>query len=371
GGFTGLLAQSGLNINVSNGDLSLTGQALKYPDSSQVGTGNAVGLNLTNVTLNANHAHFKGSSANSGSGFILNNVTLNGNIARGNNTTFSSEGSAENLTNTLNVNGGLGYGAFQKIQQAGIDNNTSVLVTADADELKLMGLKDESSDWTYNAGNDSGAASGKAGTWGLSFTGINASTTGNISLTGMNLTNSNLTGGNLTLQGENNASLTVKNTNLTASSGNVSLTANGSISLSGGNVQASQGSVNMQAGGVNGTAGGNALSVSNVSFSSQNGTTLSGLSAQNGAGVKLGGTINVTSGDLTVNGTTTRVNNATEVRGIDARGTTINVSGTNAVLNMTGTVKGDADASQSQSVVGLDLGGNSVLNATHANLTGT
>ncbi|HAK6119975.1 TPA: hypothetical protein H2R31_005165, partial [Salmonella enterica] len=145
----------------------------------------------------------------------------------------------------------------------------------------------------------------------------------------------------------------------------------GNINLSGESIGASKGSVNIQAGGVNGTAGGNALTVSNVSFTSQNGTTLSGLSAQNGAGVKLNGAINVTAGNLTVNGTTTRVNNATNVRGIDARNTNISVSGTNAVLNMTGTVKGATDATQAQSVVGLDLSGKStVLNASSANLTG-
>ncbi|HGA5941779.1 TPA: hypothetical protein ACIS3Y_004341, partial [Salmonella enterica subsp. enterica serovar Saintpaul] len=374
-GFTGLLAQSGLNIDVSDGGLALTGQALQHPDvtagSVAVPSGNVQGLNLNGATLSANHADLKGVSVLSGSGFVLNNVTLNGGIAQGNNMTFSSNGSGANVTNTLNVNGGLGYGAFHKMQQAGIDNNTSVLVTAaDADDLRLMGLKDNNSDWTFNASQAGEAAGGKAGTWGLSFTNINASTSGNISLTGMNLMNSDLSGASLTLQGVNDNSLTVQNTNLTATSGNVSLSANGSISLSGGSVQASQGSVNVQAGGVNGTAGGNALTVSNVSFTSQNGTTLSGLSAQNGAGVKLNGAINVTAGNLTVNGTTTRVNNATEVRGIDARNTTINVSGTNASLNMTGTVKGDEDATLAASVVGLDLSGTTTLNATRANLTG-
>ncbi|HIB1684258.1 TPA: beta strand repeat-containing protein, partial [Salmonella enterica subsp. enterica serovar Muenchen] len=375
GAFTGLLAQSGLNIDVSDGDLALTGQALQHPDVTDgcvsVPSGNVVGLNLSGATLSANHADLKGVSALSGSGFILNNVTLNGNIARGNNMTFSSEGSAANLTNTLNVNGGLGYGAFQKIQQAGIDNNTSVLVTADTDDLKLMGLKDNNSDWTFNASEAGGVAGGKNGVWGISLTNITADTKGNITLTGVNLTNSNLTGGNLTLQGLGDSPLTVQNTDLNASSGNASLSANGSISLSGGNVQASQGSVNVQAGGVNGTAGGNALTVSNVSFTSQNGTTLSGLSAQNGAGVKLNGAINVTAGNLTVNGTTTRVNNATEVRGIDARNTNISVSGTDAVLSMTGTVNGDTDATQARSVVGLDLSGTSTaLNASSANLKG-
>ncbi|HFW3091596.1 TPA: hypothetical protein ACIBE3_005373, partial [Salmonella enterica subsp. enterica serovar Reading] len=165
GAFTGLLAQSGLNISVSSGNLSLTGQALEHQDVTagcvSVPSGNVVGLNLTGVTLSAEHADLKGDSVFSGSGFVLNNVTLNGGIAQGNNMTFSSEGSGTNVTNTLNVNDGLGYGAFQKIRQAGIDNNTSVFVTADADDLKLMGLNDSNSDWTFNASNAGEAAGGK------------------------------------------------------------------------------------------------------------------------------------------------------------------------------------------------------------------
>ncbi|HAG1890840.1 TPA: filamentous hemagglutinin N-terminal domain-containing protein [Salmonella enterica] len=337
------------------------------------------GVKIMHAVLNASHASLAGATDGDGQGFSLNNVTLSGGIEKGNNLTLSSESSGANVTNTLNVTGGIGYSAFEMLQHAGIDNNTSVLVNVETNDLPSVGLTDATSDWTYDAREAVKPANSKAGRWGVSFTGINVSTSGNISLIGVNLTNSNLTGGNLTLQGLGDSPLTVQNTNLTASSGNASLISEGTISLSGGNVQALQGSVNVQAGGVNGTAGGNALSVSNVNFSSLNGTTLSGLSAQNGAGVKLTGNINVTQGDLTVNGTTTRVNNATNVRGIDARGANINVSGTNAVLNMTGAVKGDADAEQTQSVVGLDLGAikngkNWVtprINATSASLTGT
>ncbi|HIF3348531.1 TPA: beta strand repeat-containing protein, partial [Salmonella enterica] len=337
------------------------------------------GVKIMHAVLNASHASLAGATDGDGQGFSLNNVTLSGGIEKGNNLILSSEGSDANVTNTLNVKGGIGYSAFEMLQHAGIDNNTSVLVNVEATDLASMGLTEVTRDWTYDAREAGKPDNSKAGRWGVAFTGINASTSGNISLIGVNLTNSNLTGGNLTLQGLGDSPLTVQNTNLTASSGNASLISEGTISLSGGNVQALQGSVNVQAGGVNGTAGGNALSVSNVNFSSQNGTTLSGLSADNGVGVKLTGNINVTQGDLTVNGTTTRVNNATGVRGIDARGANINVSGTNAVLNMTGAVKGDADAEQTQSVVGLDLGAikngkNWVIpriNATSASLTGT
>ncbi|EBN2842485.1 hypothetical protein DOF89_17835, partial [Salmonella enterica] len=378
-GFTGLQAVKGLNISVSNGNLSLTGLALQHPDvadgSVPVPSGNVSGLNLNGVTLSANHADLKGSSVFSGSGFFLNNVTLEGGIARGNNMTFSSEGSGVNVTNTLNVNGGLGYTVFDAMKKAGIDNNTTIgALTASEAELEQYMNFSKTGGWTYDGSKlgESAPVAGKEGAWNVvgGLANITANTTGNISLTGVNLTSSNLTGGSITLSGSEDAGLTVTGTTLNATTGNVSLLANGSINLSGGNISASAGSVNVQAGGVNGTAGGTALTVNNVSFASQNGTYLSGLSAENGTGVKLGGTISVTGGNLTVNGTANRTGDVNNVRGIDARNADINVSGTDAVLNMTGTVKGDADSSQSQSVVGLDLGGNSALNASRANLTG-
>ncbi|EBA1164756.1 filamentous hemagglutinin N-terminal domain-containing protein, partial [Salmonella enterica subsp. enterica] len=220
GPFTGLLAGSGLNVNVSQGNLSLTGQVLK--EDGKDASGNTVGLNLTNATLSAEHASLKGSSANSGSGFILNNVTLEGGIARGENMTVSSAGSAASITNTLNINGGLGYGAFESMKQAGIDNKTTVgFLTASLDELKKYMNFSESSDWNFN-----GASLG-GDNWSIAaLTGINATTTGNITLTGMGLTNSNLTGSSVSLNGDGNASLTVTNTTLNATTGDVSLSAN-------------------------------------------------------------------------------------------------------------------------------------------------
>ncbi|HAE3252967.1 TPA_asm: hypothetical protein GNC57_004902, partial [Salmonella enterica subsp. salamae serovar 48:d:z6] len=252
--------------------------------------------------------------------------------------TVSSAGSAATASNTLNVNGGLGYKAFKKLQEAGIDNNTSVIVTPDSSDLQDMGFS-TSGDWTFNASTVGAAAEGKKGTWGLTFNNVSANTTGNISLTGMNMTNSSLTGGNVSLNGGGNTGLTVKNTTLNATSGNVSLNT------------------------TNGT-----LTVSNVNLSSVGGTTLSGTSLDNGTGVKLSGAVNVTQGNLTVNGTVNRTGE-TNVRGIDARDATINVSGNDAVLNMTGKVASDS-GNGSVNVVGLDLSGNSTLNAHTANLTG-
>ncbi|EDH2826693.1 hypothetical protein GC738_23655, partial [Salmonella enterica] len=245
-----------------------------------------------------------------------------------------------NVTNTLNVNGGLGYGAFEAIRGAGIDNNTAVTVTVNATELADMGFTN-TNDWTFNGSEAGTAAAGKNGTWGITYTNITANTNGNISLTGVNLTSSNLTGSTVTLSGAEDAGLTVTGTTLNATTGNVSLkTTNGTLTV----------------GGVNIT-------------SASNGTVLSGTSAGN-AGVKLTGNISVIRGNLTVNGTANRTGDVNNVRGIDARNAVINVSDAGGVLTMTGKIAGDR-GNGSITVVGLDLSGNiTVLNATTANLTG-
>ncbi|EDR5179042.1 S-layer family protein, partial [Salmonella enterica] len=326
GGFTGLLANQGLNVNVSAGNLSLTGKIVAFPDKS--GLSGSTGLNLTGATLSANHADLTGSNVFSGQGFVLNNANLNGNIARGNNMTVSSAGSAVGVTNTLYVNGGLGYQAFKELQKAGIDNNTAVLVTPNATDLADMNFT--SSSWIFDAASLSAAAADKKGTWGLTFNDVNATTTGNITLTGVNMTNSNLTGSNVSLLGATNGSLTVTNSNLNATSGNISMST------------------------TNGT-----LTVGNVNLTSHgNGTTLCGTSSlDNGTGVNLSGKVNVTQGNLTVNGT--NLVGKGNVVGVNASGATLNVSGGN--LAVTGNVA---------SGVGINLNGNSVLSATTANLTG-
>ncbi|ECB6686552.1 hypothetical protein DSB34_22765 [Salmonella enterica subsp. enterica] len=339
GGFTGLQTVKGLNISVSNGNLSLTGQALQHPDvtdgSVPAPSGNVVGLNLNGVTLSANHADLKGSSALSGSGFVLNNVTLDGNIARGANMTFSSADSGVNVTNTLNVNGGLGLGVFDAMKKAGIENNTSVdSLTATETELEQYMNFSKTGDWTYDGSklSESAPVEGKTGAWSFAggLTNITANTTGNISLTGLNLTGSSLTGSNITLTGAEDAGLKVTGTTLNATTGNVSLkTTNGTLTV---------GNVNITSAG--------------------NDTVLSGTSAGN-TGVKLTGNISVTQGNLTVNGTGKQ-------KGIDASNVNLNVAAGH--LGMNGTVNATDSAASS---VGLDLSGNStVLNATKADLTG-
>ncbi|HCL5272396.1 TPA: hypothetical protein N2G33_004711, partial [Salmonella enterica] len=254
GTFTGLLASSGLDVNVSHGNLSLTGQALK--EDGNVVSGNTVGLNLTNATLSAQHATLKGSSANSGSGFILNNVTLQGGIAQASNMTFSSAGSAANVSNFLNVSGGIGFSTLESLESAGIDNNTTVgAITASESELKKYMNFSATSDWIFDVSSLNFASVNKPGVWTVGgLTGINATTTGNITLTGVNVTNSNLTGSSVSLAGAENAVLTVTDSTLNATMGNISLTGNAGISLSGSNMTAGQDL----------TAGGNgALSLTN------------------------------------------------------------------------------------------------------------
>ncbi|ECE0740265.1 hypothetical protein ADU00_13945, partial [Salmonella enterica subsp. enterica] len=241
---------------------------------------------------------------------------------------------------------------FHNAVQAGIENNTSVgIVRATDSELTTYTGLNKQGDWTFDAVNltkQETATEGRNGLWNLGpLTGINVTTTGNISLTGISLASSNLTGQSVTLKGAENGALTVLTTNLTASSGNINLsTTNGTLTVDGGvNFSATGGDVNL------------------------NGTSL-----QNGAGVKLNNKVNITKGNLTVAGTSTRVNDAGNVRGIDGRGAVIGVSESGKVLNMTGTVNGDANASGSDSVVGLDLGDNGKFHvnlcASSANLTG-
>ncbi|EHX6758546.1 hypothetical protein K2B59_004614, partial [Salmonella enterica subsp. enterica serovar Chester] len=143
------LKADGLVLDVSNGGLTLSGQALAY-DGMGPQTGGTVGLDLKNSTLKASHAAVNGSSVFSGSGFVLDNVTLSGGIEHGNNMTFSSAGSAASVTNTLRVNGGLGYDVFQGMQKSGIDNDTSVFINVDADVLQQMRFN-ATSGWTYDA----------------------------------------------------------------------------------------------------------------------------------------------------------------------------------------------------------------------------
>ncbi|HHR4276520.1 TPA: filamentous hemagglutinin N-terminal domain-containing protein, partial [Salmonella enterica] len=146
-GWTGLLGKNGLNINVSNGNLSLSGCV-----TGSGAAGASTALNLTGVTLNASHATFNGSNNGQGSGFVLNNTTLNGGIAQGANTTYSSCGSVAAVTNTLNINGGLGYSAFQTIKTTGFDNNTTIgALTAGKEDLEKYFSFNATKDWVFDA----------------------------------------------------------------------------------------------------------------------------------------------------------------------------------------------------------------------------
>ncbi|ELC8790718.1 hypothetical protein RJV04_005161, partial [Salmonella enterica] len=75
GSFRGLKA-NGLNLTVSSGSLSLTGKSVAYEGRGPQ-SGAVAGLELINTCLSASSASLTGSSVDSGSGFILNNVTLN------------------------------------------------------------------------------------------------------------------------------------------------------------------------------------------------------------------------------------------------------------------------------------------------------
>ncbi|HCL5272336.1 TPA: S-layer family protein, partial [Salmonella enterica] len=204
------------------------------------------------------------------------------------------------------------------------------------------------------AGNDLAINSG-AGSLSLTNSDLNA-TAGNIGLS------ANVASGNaLAVSGGSMTAGKDISLNGTAQAGNGT-----GVSLSGVNMTASSGNISVNGTGFDAENG--ALNVNGGNFSAQN-TVLEGTADSNYVGAKLTGNINVTQGNLTVNGTVNRTGE-TNVRGIDARGATINVSGSNAVLNMTGKVASDT-GNGSVSVVGLDLSGNSTLNAHTANLCGT
>ncbi|AOV97091.1 hypothetical protein A9798_09020 [Edwardsiella hoshinae] len=308
GGSVGIQGQSGLNVTVANGSLSMNGST----------SGNSAGLNLTNASLSANNASLTGSNTGSGFGFVLNNVTLNGGIANGTNTTFSSAGSAGVVTNVIGQ-GVLNATTTEALMRAGIENNTQINASDVADLAESS-----SDDWTGDY------TSSKGGGW--IFDSANITKTGNINLTGVGFVNSNLTAGNISLSAAT-GSLLVTDSTLNATVGNVSLsTANGTLTVGNANLSSAGGETTLCA------------------------TTSSG---NGGAGVKLAGTVNATQGNLTVNGT--NLAGEGNVWGVDARNVTLNLSAENAVLTIMGNVANG---------VGLDLSGESVLNASRANLSG-
>ncbi|EKC7222012.1 filamentous hemagglutinin N-terminal domain-containing protein [Salmonella enterica] len=383
---SGVTTSGGAGIMIAEGDskvVNLTASGnITLNGTGSSGAGVDVVATTRKSVLNASALSVSGVTTSGTTGFRLRNVDLKGGIENGSNLTLSSAGSGVNTGNTLDTK--LTYSNFLKLTQSGIENNTTIsLVTSDNELLKTLGYEDSNkpTDWKADFGSLAekfkSSVAGKTGLWNVQgLDGVCASVTGNISLTGVgSLVNGNLTAGSsLNLSSADGKALVLTNTNLTATGGNVSLsgdavklsgTKNGDSNLQ--TINASNGSVTVTA---NGNISGNALDVSNLSFISKDGVTLNGTSTRNGKdvnGVKLDGLINVTGGgSLDVNGTSTRVQNAESVRGIAAGSAQINVEG---VMNLTGTVNGDANASATTQVVGLDLG-SATLNANSANLTG-
>ncbi|EMV0498510.1 S-layer family protein, partial [Salmonella enterica] len=286
GNFTGLLAQSGLNVNVSAGNLSLTGKVEKY--EGKEGLSGSTGLNLTDTTLSAQHADLKGSNVFSGWGFVLSNVTLTGGIDKGANTSFSSADSSGMVTNVIG-NGTLNATTTEALMHNGINNTTQINVSG-------MTLGGTGNDWIHNY------TSSKGGGWILD--GATVSKTGNISLSGVGFVNSNITAGkDLTI--DNKAgSLGLANTSLNASAGNITLTGNAGVSLSGNSTVTARNNItlNASAGGVSivGTS-----NTTTVNITSNNGSiSIDG----NGSGRNLNGVeinnanLSATTGEINVTG---------------------------------------------------------------------
>ncbi|EPC0218934.1 filamentous hemagglutinin N-terminal domain-containing protein [Salmonella enterica subsp. enterica serovar Newport] len=339
------------------------------------------GLALNGTTISAASASLTGTNTDGGYGFNLSGVTLAGDVKGGANLTLSSEGSDAGTTNVLDA--GISYNNFKALKQTGMDNNTLMTLTGNAEVLKEMGYE-ASKDWTFDSSDSHVDVPGKAGRWDLVLSDAVVDFAHNITLTGVGLKNSTLKGNELTLKGNGSTELTVENSELTAKEGDVLLEGE-RVRLEGGGthktVTSSKGKIDIQAKG-NAPKNTAALTVNNIDFSSTKGTTLSGEATENNTGVRLSGNITATTGGLTVKGTGTRVTSHQEdyptsqidsndtVWGINARNA--NISVTSGTLTMTGQVTGAPNALFSNSVVGLDLGGDTTsLSADKAILTGS
>ncbi|EGT7584695.1 filamentous hemagglutinin N-terminal domain-containing protein [Salmonella enterica] len=325
------------------------------------------GVELYNAVLNASHASVTGKGYyQTGGGFLINGTKFEGGIAEGANLSFMSTGT-QSASNVI-IDTDISFDNLKSIAEQGIQNNTQVIFTSSDDLLRVLNNKNKNS-WDVDASAATGAHNNKPGVFEMVLQNADVTVSGDINATGVTFQNSNLTASRLNLNGAPGTALKVTNSNLTATGGDVSLSGD-AVKLSGKNVKgvnsntinASNGSVIITA---KGNITGNALDVSNISFKSKDGTTLTGTSTVNGNGVLLGGVINVTGG-LDANGTSTRVNNASYVYGLRTGDATINVDG---VMNLTGTVNGEPGAKANNQVVGLDLG-SATLNASSANLTG-
>ncbi|MFX15108.1 filamentous hemagglutinin N-terminal domain-containing protein, partial [Salmonella enterica] len=216
-GVTGVVSDGTLNITVSSGGLNITGKVDDTGNNAN-NANTATGLKLVNTTLNATTANLLGISTDAGTGFMLSNVTLAGSIANGTNTNFSSVGSGSSVTNVIG-RGVLNATTTKALMHAGIDHTTRI------DAAGLDDLWNAGADWTGNY------TSTKGGGW--IFDGATVSKTGNISLQGVGFSNSNISAGNNLNIDNGDSLLTVQNTHLNAT--NISLTG-GSISLTGNNL---------------------------------------------------------------------------------------------------------------------------------------
>ncbi|HGB5419746.1 TPA: hypothetical protein ACIVQF_005523, partial [Salmonella enterica subsp. enterica serovar Muenchen] len=165
------------------------------------------------------------------------------------------------------------------------------------------------------------------------------SSSGNVTVNGSsasgmggNLGSSTLTGGNVTVTGTSGNStgkgLDIAGSNLNATTGNLSLTGrmDGSavknqggfgVHIHGGNTFTAAENITVNGSAMDGTNGG--LNVNGGTFSAKN-TVLNGQSDRNNIGVKAGGIITVTQGNLSITGTANRINSATGVTGLVSDG---------------------------------------------------
>ncbi|HGB5419710.1 TPA: hypothetical protein ACIVQF_005485, partial [Salmonella enterica subsp. enterica serovar Muenchen] len=193
------------------------------------------------------------------------------------------------------------------------------------------GLKIDSITDNYDGGNLTlnGTAKG-AGATGVILTSASTNGTGNLTVNGNSasglgvaLNASHLSGGNVAVTGttaSGNKGMEVKGGSVLNATGNLTLTGtktNGGdgygIHIFGGNSLTAGDTITLSGTAMDGKDG--ALNVDTNTFSAQN-TVLTGISQRNNIGVKAGGNISVTKGNLSVSGTANRTNSASNVTGL-------------------------------------------------------
>ncbi|ECT1023800.1 filamentous hemagglutinin, partial [Salmonella enterica] len=383
-----------LSLNLSNNATLNASAASGTAGDITLTANNGVTLNGStmagnNITVNATSSGDALVINNSSNLTATNNMTLTGNTSgSGNSYGIHAYGSSQftagkNLNITAIAASGGGDGAFNS-STINVSAQDAV-ITGTAGAGNGVGVMAGGSIVNnHNNGNLSITGTGKGGAGVSVSANLSVNGTGNLTITGNSASNvgvkvdgKTLTGGNVTVTGtsgnNNGKGLELKGSTINATCGSIALTGNMTgysggfgAHIYGGNSFKATENITVTGNAMDGTNGG--LNLNGGTFSAKN-TVLNGTSQQNNIGIKTGGNINVTSGNLSINGVANRINTASGVTGVVSDGTlSINVSVGNLSIsgkvNDTGKVSGNANTS-----TGLNLS-NTTLAANNAAING-